>query len=93
MVRPASQHQHQGEDDESTHGENLSRRKPKLDFPEETNTEIVYKNDDDQKHSYEHTGVYSVPIDPVLNDQRTRRQLIRCRDDVLEPVCVPHTEA
>jgi len=89
MVGSASQREDEGQEDEPDNDDDLERREPEFEFTEESNAKIVDADDQDQKYSDPHAGIDTISGQPVRYDERTCCQLIRCDNNVLEPISVP----
>lgn len=86
MVGATTQGKDEGQEDNTDDGDDLETGQPEFEFAEETDAEVVDAADDDQQDGDEDTRVDNIAIDPVLDNQGCRSQLVRGDDDVLEPI-------
>lgn len=89
MVGAASQRENERQEDESENDDDLERREPEFEFTEESNAEVVDADDEDQEYRNPHTGIDSISGQPKRYYECTCRQLVRCDDDVLQPISIP----
>lgn len=59
---------------------------PELEFTKELDTEIIDGADDEQEYGNKNTRVHGGWLDPILEDQSSRGQLIWRGNDVFAPV-------
>jgi hypothetical protein len=71
----------------NTHNsDDLERTQPELELTKELDSTVVDSADDDEEDENPYTGIDLGCVFPLLNNQGGGSELIRRRDDVLEPV-------
>ena len=93
MIRPPAQHNHQAKYNQPDQREHLDAGEPELDLAEESDAEVVDRDDGEKEYRDPDPRVHRVPIYPVLNHERACRQLVGRGYYVFEPVYVACREA
>lgn len=88
MIGATTEHEDEGEEDDAQNDNDLERGEPEFEFAEEANPEVVYGYYQDEEYGYPDTCVDSTCVYPVRYHKGTGSELVRCDDDVLEPVAV-----
>lgn len=86
MVGASTKSKAQRQNNEPANDEDFDRRKPKLEFAEPTNTDVVDHHDSNEEDGDEDTRIDFLRLNPVLYDQGGGGKLIRSNNNVLEPV-------
>ena len=89
MVRSTAEDQDNRKDKKTNDGQNFDRGQPEFDFTEESDPQVIEKNDSNKEDGYEDSRIDLLPWYPILNDKRGGSQLIRCDDDVYASQHVP----
>jgi hypothetical protein len=81
-IGPSAQGKNEGQQDQSEDGDDFEGGQPELDFSEGFDAEVIDDENRNEEDGDKHSGVDAVAINPFLDYQRCRRQLVGCDNDI-----------
>lgn len=85
-IRSPAQCQDKGQENNTNDDGDFDRTEPELEFAKELDAKVVDANNGDPEDCDENTRIDSISRHPELEHKRACGELVRCNDDVFEPV-------
>lgn len=88
MIGSTTEHEDEREEDYTQNDDNLERGEPELELAEKADSEVVYGDNQNKEYGYPNTCVDSARVYPVGYHEGAGSELVRCDNDIFEPVAV-----